>query len=143
MKVPQSSESGSAIVEFIGISIVLMVPLIFLASIVTLTARGTIAADASARAAARIFVISSSDSAARKQVNVVIARIVADHGLATSAQKVSIRCESKPCLSLGSAVTITVSLTQRMSALSTLGIGPRVVTSTSSHTMLVDEMRIQ
>lgn len=134
-------DEGSALVEFIGVSIVLMIPLIYLASMVTLTARGTIAADASARAATRLFVISPTDSKARKQVNAVVSQIVLDHGLAGATQKVVIKCESKPCLTLGSAVTVTVSLSQRLSSLSTLGIGSRVVTSTSSHTMLVDEMR--
>ena len=134
-------ESGMALVEFIGVAIVLMIPLIYLASMVSVVARGTMAADASARAAARMFVISATDASAKKKAKAVVARVIADHELTGASSSMSLSCASSPCLTLGSSVTVTVVVKQALTSLPTLGIAPRVATSTSSHTMVVEEMR--
>ena len=136
-----ADDGGMALVEFIGIAIVLMIPLIYLASIVALVGRATVAADAGARAATRIFVVSATEASARKNAKAVLGRVVADHGLSNATTKMSLTCASKPCLTLGSVVTISVAITQPLDGLPTLGIVPRSVTSTSSHSMVVEEMR--
>ncbi len=138
-----AKDDGLAFVEFIGIAIVLMIPVAYLAGIVLAVGNATIAADASARAAARAFVIASTEKQAKSLARSTVLAVAHDHHFATSQTKYSVTCASKPCLTLGSAVTVSVTIAQPFGGLPGIGIKARTITSSSSHTMMVDESRIR
>ena len=138
-----ANDDGLAFVEFIGIAIVLMIPVAYLAGIVLAVGNATIAADASARAAARAFVVASTEKQAKSLARSTVLAVAHDYHFTTSQTQYSITCAAKPCLTLGSAVTISVTVAQPFDGLSGIGIKARTITSSSSHTMMVDESRIR
>ena len=56
------TDDGNVIVEFIGITVALLVPLSIIASSSIMVANAYLSTDVSARTAARAFVVSSSDA---------------------------------------------------------------------------------
>ncbi|WP_425954672.1 pilus assembly protein [Xylanimonas sp. McL0601] len=112
MTPPPSAERGSAVVEFIGTTVLLLIPLLYLVLTVGRLQAGAFAVDGGAREAARAVVTASSsdDGAARARVAVAIA--LEDQGFdpqpALSGEAVQVACSKDPCLSPGGTVTATV-----------------------------------
>lgn len=81
MTVSERAEDGSAIVEFIGLAVVLMIPLSYLMITVFVVQRAVFAAGAAAREAGRAFALadSSADGEARARAAVDLA--LESHGL--------------------------------------------------------------
>ncbi|QAY62065.1 pilus assembly protein [Xylanimonas allomyrinae] len=106
------SERGSAVVEFIGTTVVLLIPLVYLVLTVGRLQAGAFAVDGAAREAARAVVtaVSSDDAAARARVAAGIA--LEDQGFdpqpALTGGAVQVTCAADPCLSPGGTVTATV-----------------------------------
>lgn len=121
-------DRGSAVVEFVGVALVLLVPLVYLVVAVGQVEAATFAAEGAAREAARAFV-ASDDAADAAPRALAAARVaLADGGLADQgpadqgpaddsaagspdglAGAVSIGC-SDVCLTPGSDVTVEVRL---------------------------------
>ncbi len=103
-------DEGSAVVEFLGLAMVLLVPLLYLVLVVGRLEAATFAAEGAAREAVRVFVTSDeADAAARAAAAAGVA--IADQGLHDDpAEAVSIAC-SATCLTPGSEVTVAVRLT--------------------------------
>jgi len=134
-----ASDEGNVIVEFIGITVALLVPLSIIANSSILVANAYLSTDVSARTAARAFVVSSSDASGSRAASAA-ARIVAqdfDSRNATINTKIS--CSKNPCLSPGGFVTVRVS--KQVSLNLPRALGPRSIVVTSQHTTVVDELR--
>lgn len=115
-------DAGGAIVEFIALTLVLLVPVIYLVVTMSRVQAGILAAESAAHDAARAVVVEGVRSleegkahaaalesgAVRAQalVNVGVGNFGFDPGDATLA----LGCSADPCLSLGSNVTAEVSL---------------------------------
>jgi hypothetical protein len=134
-----SDDQGNVIVEFIGITVALLVPISIIASACVSIASGYLSTDISARTAARAFVISADEATAKKNANST-ARLVSDeYDARRSEVSTKISCTKRPCLSPGGFVTVKVS---RDVALNLPRVfGPREITVTSQHTLVVDELR--
>lgn len=129
-----ASESGNAIVEFLGVLVVLVVPaLLLIASLATVTA-AQFAANAAARDSARAFVRAESSSTAAGIGRAAAERAVSDRGR-IGEHTVSFSCSATPCLSAGSDVTATVSIRAVLPVIGT------TVTISDSATMTVDPYR--
>lgn len=106
-----SDDSGSAIVEFLGLALVLLVPLIYLVLVLGRLEAASFAAEGAAREAARTYVVAdTADQGA--------ARAVAATGIALRDQgfdddpvdALTLSCSSTPCLEPGSDVAARVDL---------------------------------
>lgn len=133
------SDAGNVIIEFIGITVALLVPLSIIASSSILVANAYLAADVSARTAARAYVVSSSDLNAMRAANSAVGLVSQDFNSQNSNKSVKISCTKKPCLSPGGFVTVRVSNEVKLNIPKALG--SRSVFVSSQHTAVVDELR--
>lgn len=133
------ADHGNVIVEFIGITVALLVPLSIIANSSIMVANAYLSTDISARTAARAFVVSSSDASGIRVANSAAALVARDFNAHDSAITTRISCSRNPCLSPGGFVTVRVS---REVALNLpRAFGSRSVVVTSQHTSIVDELR--
>jgi hypothetical protein len=132
-------EDGNVIVEFIGITVALLVPLSIIANSSILVANAYLATDVSARTAARAFVVSSSDASGSRAANSAAGLIAQDFDSRDAAITTKITCSKNPCLSPGGFVTVRVSKEVRLNL--PIAFGSRSVVVASQHTAVVDELR--
>ena len=103
-------EAGSALVEFLGTSVLLPVPLVYLVLTVSQIQAATFAAEGAAREAARAVVTadSSAEGVARAQAAVGIA--LEDQRLddSAAADALTLECSHDPCLMPGGTIGVHV-----------------------------------
>ena len=133
------SDQGNVIVEFIGITVALLVPLSIIANSSIMVANAYLSTDISARTAARVFVVSSSDASGSRAANSAAALVAQDFDSRNSAITTKISCSKNPCLSPGGFVTVKVSKEVALNLPS--AFGSRSVVVSSQHTSVVDELR--
>jgi hypothetical protein len=133
------ADDGNVIVEFIGITVALLVPLSIIASSSIMVANAYLATDVSARTAARAFVISSSDASGSRAANSAAGLLAQDFDSHNAAINTKITCSKNPCLSPGGFVTVRVSKEVRLNL--PRAFGSRSVVVASQHTAIVDELR--
>ena len=108
MTAPDSSDRGSATVEFALFSLLLMVPLVYVLLTVFQIQRAAYGTAQAAREAARAFVTSTSGEQAHGRVQAAVALALGDQGLVARTARVVIVCSADPCLSPGATVTVSV-----------------------------------
>ncbi|WP_430867416.1 pilus assembly protein [Demequina aurantiaca] len=117
-----AADDGSATLEFIALTLVLLIPLVYLVIAVGRIQAGTFAAQASARDAARGAVVQgvaaleggasdadaqvAAESFARAASDVALA----DFGLGTATNTVELACSDFPCFAPGSEVIAQVTV---------------------------------
>lgn len=106
----KEQEDGSATVEFLGVSLLLLIPIVYLILTFAQIQAATYAAEASARAAGRVFAQATDEAAAHRQAVATTALAFADHGMDVSPDVLQVSCESSPCLSPGSGIHIQVTV---------------------------------
>ena len=100
-------DGGNAIIEFVYLAILLMIPLTYLLLTVFRVQGATYAVSSATREAGRVFVTSASgDADARATTAASI--VMADSGLELDARQLSIRCSARTCLTPGANVEVTI-----------------------------------
>jgi len=103
-------DEGSAVVEFVGAAMVLLVPLVYLVLVVGRLEAATFAAEGAAREAARVFVTSQNPDDAAGRALAAAGVALTDQGVSDDpADVVAIAC-SDACLTPGSEVSVEVRL---------------------------------
>jgi|GEM_PF-765249 hypothetical protein len=133
------SDTGNVIVEFIGITVALLVPLSIIANSSIQVANAFLSTEISARTAARAFVVSSSEAGGNRAANTSAGLAAQDLDALNGPIKTKILCSKKPCLSPGGYVTVRVSKEVTLNL--PRALGSRSVIVTSQHTSVVDELR--
>jgi Flp pilus assembly protein TadG len=100
-------DDGNAIVEFVFLAILLMVPLAYLLLTVFRVQGVTYAVSSATREAGRV-VVTSDSSQADVRARTAASIVMADSGLRLDAGQLSIRCSARPCLSPGANVEVTI-----------------------------------
>lgn len=105
-----ANERGSAIVEFVWLALLLMVPLLYVVLATFEAQRTAYAASAAARSAARAYVEAPDQEAGLVRARAAATLAFADQGLGGAGFELTIRCEPQPdhCLSPGSVVIARV-----------------------------------
>lgn len=107
-----AEERGSAVVEFIGTTVLLLIPLIYLVLTLGRLQAGTFAVEGGAREAARAVVTAPSSDDAAVRARVAVALALEDQGFdpapALTGDAVRVVCSAEPCLTPGATVTTTV-----------------------------------
>jgi Flp pilus assembly protein TadG len=103
-------ESGTAIVEFVWLAILLLVPLLYIVLAVFDTQRTAYAASAAARSASRAFVTAPDQSTAYSRAEAAARLAFGDQGIDTAGFTLTITCRPDPrrCLTPGSVVAAEV-----------------------------------
>lgn len=92
-----AGESGSAMVEFVFLSVVLMVPLIYLVMVMGRLQAGSYAVTAAAREAGRAYVTAPQPGQAPGRAQAAAGIAFADQGFGQQGS-ISLTCSSSPCL---------------------------------------------
>jgi hypothetical protein len=106
-----SPEQGSAVVEFVFLSALLMVPLVYFIITVGQIQGGSFAVVGAADQAAKVYVAQPDAASGRAAAEQAVLLALADYGQPAGNASVDTRCEPADCLAPGSAVTVTVRLT--------------------------------
>ena len=85
-------ETGSALVEFSWLAIILLVPLIWLVISVFEVQRGAFATSAAARAAGRAYALAPDDATGDARARAVVDQVLADQGSPGQEARVVITC---------------------------------------------------
>ncbi len=105
------TEQGSAVVEFIFLSLLLMVPLVYFVITVGQIQGGTFAVVGAADQAAKVFVAQPDAASGRAAAEQAVLLALADYGHEAGNASLDTSCEPADCMAAGSAVTVTVHLT--------------------------------
>jgi Flp pilus assembly protein TadG len=137
-------ERGSAVVEFLGVSLLLLVPIVYLVLTLAQVQAAAFAAEGAAREAGRLLARAETmeDGAAAARLAVELA--FEDQGLdVDGAGALRISCAEQPCLAPGARVTVTVAATVDLPLVPDLVADalPTNVPVTATHVAAVPEFR--
>lgn len=130
-----SRERGTATVEFVWLSILLLVPLVYVLIAVFQVQSAAYGTSAASRSAARAFLQAPDPSTGERRAEAAVRLAMDDQGV--NATKVRITCLPSPssCLQPGSSVRVEVEARQRLPLTpSLLGDDLGSVTVDSTHT---------
>lgn len=104
----EAPDAGSAVVEFLGIGLVLLVPLVYLVLVLAELQAATFAAEAAAREAGRIL---ATDPSAHERAAAAVELALADQGVdAVAAEALSITCGGGGCSEPGERIGVEVAV---------------------------------
>ncbi|WP_380169087.1 hypothetical protein [Jannaschia sp. R86511] len=138
-------DGGSAVVEFVTIGVLMLVPVVYLVVAVAGVQAAAFATESAAREAARIVVTGTDDAQSERLVLAAVGWALRDQGLdADPADAVTVRCSTQPCLTPGADVTVTVAVEVPLPAVpaGVSRVVPLVVPVSATHTQVVDEFRV-
>lgn len=101
-------DDGTALVEFVWLGIILLVPLVWIVLSVFEVQRGAFAVSSSARSAARAFALADTDAAGEANARAAIRQALDDQGGDDRAFRFDIRCGSADCHRTGAVITVQV-----------------------------------
>ena len=136
-------DDGNAIVEFVYLAVLLMVPLVYVLLTVFQVQRAAFAASSAAREAGRVFVTAEDVGVAEERAGRPPGSCSRDSGLSLDGDDLRISCSSSPCLEPGSSVVVVVSHRVTLPLLPKVfgDRGPASVTVSSEHLEVVDRYR--
>lgn len=98
-----ADEGGTAVIEFVWLAVLLLVPLIYLVLCLARLQAGSYAVTQAARESARAFVTAADDPSARARSQAAADIAFEDQGF--SGGSLTVSCSVTPCLSPGESVT--------------------------------------
>lgn len=102
-------ERGNTVVEFVVLSVVLLIPCLYLVLTLGRVQAAVFAADVVARDVARIHATEPDTERAAARSEALVAQVLADHGLdADPSSVVTVTCTADPCASPGGDVRTEV-----------------------------------
>ncbi|KAD4060541.1 hypothetical protein GD627_05800 [Arthrobacter yangruifuii] len=128
---PEAGEEGSAVVEFIFLGLLLLVPVVYLVIAVGQVQAASFAAVGAADAAAAVYAGAPDAEAAEKNAADAAGLALGDFGLEADAMLMDIRC-SDTCLAPGSTVTVSIRVEVPLPGLPWTSGSPVVVDSEST-----------
>lgn len=105
----RGEEGGNAVVEFLGVTLVLLVPLVYLVLTLGRVQAATFAAEAAAREVGRVLSQAEDIGTATAHAHAAVELAFADHGIDVDpARALSIECDAEPCLTPGARIHVAV-----------------------------------
>ena len=101
-------DAGNAIVEFVYLAVLLMVPLVYVLLTVFRVQSAAFAVSSAAREAGRVYATSDSVDDAGPRAVAAAGIVMADSGLSLSAGDLRITCSASRCLQPGSRVEVAM-----------------------------------
>jgi Flp pilus assembly protein TadG len=102
-----AGDDGNAIVEFVYLAILMMIPLAYLLLTVFRVQGATYALSSATREAGRVFVTSAGSDADGRAATAA-SLVMADSGLKLDASQLRIRCSAHPCGTPGANVDVVI-----------------------------------
>jgi Flp pilus assembly protein TadG len=135
-------ESGSAVVEFIALAVLMVIPLIYLVMMMARLQAGSFAVSQAAREAGRAYVTSSNGETARHRADSAARIAFLDHAF-VSEGRLAVTCDGAPCLRPDGRVetTATVQVPLPLVPAFVREVVPLFVPVSASHLSTVDRFR--
>ena len=133
-------DHGAAMVEFVLLAVVLVVPLSYLVLAVFDLQREAFGANAATREAARVFVRAPSTVVGEERARTAAQLTLGDHGVDLDPSALTLSCSDTPCLTPGATVKVSYRSTVRLPFIPVIGSRDLVsVPVVASHSQVVDE----
>jgi Flp pilus assembly protein TadG len=134
-------ESGNAIIEFVYLAILLMVPLVYVLLTVFQVQRAAYAVSSAAREAGRVYATSETGEDPYERAFAAASIVMADSGLELSRSQLQIPCDG--CLEPGGTVPVVIEYDVGLPLLPRFldGSAPASVEVSSSHLEVVDRFQ--
>ena len=143
----RADDGGSAIIEFVFVAVIVMVPLVYLIAAVATVQRNTLAVTQAARDAGRAFATSDTPGQARARVVAAVRLALADQGLPNDAAVRFVAagsgCQARavtPQLMPGAEFTVCVTRRVQLPAVPTVLTG-RGIRAVGVYVVHVDDFR--
>jgi Flp pilus assembly protein TadG len=135
-------ESGTAVVEFVVLAVLLLIPLIYLVMVMARLQAGSYAVSQAAREAGRAFVTADSGDAAGARAEAAARIAFLDHSF-QDVGRLSVACDGTPCLRPDGRVetTATVQVPLPLVPAFVREVVPLSVAVSASHLSTVDRFR--
>lgn len=107
----REDESGSALLEFLTLGVLLLVPVVYLVLCLGRLQAAAFAVEGASREAARVLASAPDTDVAARQVDAVVLMALRDQGLAGAEDPVptvTVRCSDQPCTAPETQVQVTV-----------------------------------
>jgi Flp pilus assembly protein TadG len=139
----RADDGGNAIVEFVYLAVLLMVPLVYVLLTVFKVQAAAYAVSSAAREAGRVYATSTDLDDAGPRAFAAANLVMADSDISLRPTDVSITCSSRPCLQPGSQVNVVLRYQVPLPFLPRFlaGGAPASVQVTSRHLEVVDRYR--
>jgi hypothetical protein len=139
------AERGSALVEFVFLAVLLLVPLIYLVMTLSRIQAGAYAASTGAREAGRAYVTATSEDAAPARAQAASRIAFQDQGFGPGEAALAMACDGTPCLRPEGRIEMSTTITVPLPLIPSFarGILPLEVPVTASHVAVVDRFRGQ
>jgi len=136
------SEEGSAIVEFVFLGVLMLVPLVYLVMTLGRIQAGSYAVTTAAREAGRAFVTAQGDQDAGARARAAAEVAFADQGFGGMGG-LDIGCSTSPCLTPEARIETTTSVTVPLPLIPAFArdVVPLEIPLTASHLSTVDRFR--
>jgi Flp pilus assembly protein TadG len=146
--VKRRDEGGSAIIEFVFVAVIVMVPLVYFIAAVATVQRTTLAVTQAAREAGRAFATSESTAEARQRVDAAVRLALTEQGLPNDVTvrfvAAGARCGSRavvPQLVPGAQFTVCVTRRVQLPAVPSVLAG-RGIRAVGVYLVHVDDYRL-
>lgn len=104
-------DGGNAVVEFLGVALVLLVPTVYLVLVLGRIQAGTFAVEGAAREAARVYVAAPDAPTGAARAVTAVGVALDDQGFDDpAADALTMACSATPCLTPGAQVQATVTV---------------------------------
>ncbi len=110
-------DEGSAVVEFVTLAVLLLVPVVYLVISLGRIQAGAFAVEGSSRDAAQLLASAPDDQTAARRIDAAVQIALRDQGLyrpGDPAPQITVTCSAQPCLTPESAVSVAVELEIRL-----------------------------
>ena len=101
-------DEGNAIVEFVYLAVLLMVPLVYVLLTVFRVQAAAYAVSSASREAGRVYATSEAVDEAGRRALVAARLVMSDSNLELAERDLRISCSSDPCLAPGSRVNVVI-----------------------------------
>jgi Flp pilus assembly protein TadG len=137
------AQSGNAIVEFVYLAVLLLVPLVYVLITVFRVQAASYAVSSAAREAGRVYATSSSIDDADGRAFASARMVMADSHLPLDTDQLRITCSSHPCLQPGSQVNVAMTYNVALPLVPRFfsDRAPASIRVTSRHLEVVDRYR--
>jgi len=135
-------ERGSGLIELVWLTLILIVPLIYVVLTVFSVQRGALATGAAARAAGRAYALAPSDQAGAARARAAALQALSDQGQTSDGWSLEVSCTPHPqaCHEGGSVITVVVHTQVGLPLLPTLlGVGGGAIRLDATSTVPVGE----
>ena len=138
----RTDDSGSAMIEYVFLSVLLLVPLVYLVLSVSVVQRTSYAATQAAREAGRAYVTAESTGVGEERALAAARLAFTDQGIELPEGALAISCSADPCLTPGAVVTVSIDARADLPGVPALGDrGIASVAVSAKHAEVVDAFR--